>query len=79
MCSRAKRACHRRAFTDVHHSDPSSTTTTSIGKSVRWARSDARHASIVFEALNAGTTQVTPLMVVAAASAAMRAAVLQVL
>ena len=49
----------------------SSTTITSIGMSVRWARSDARHASIVFDALNAGTTQVTPAIVVAAASAAM--------
>ena len=36
---------------------------TSIGRSVRWARSDARQASIVCEALKAGTTQVTPLIV----------------
>jgi hypothetical protein len=73
MCSRAKRACHRRAFTDVSSLEPSSTTTTSIGRSVRWARSDARHASIVVDALNAGTTQVTPLTVVSS-SAAMRSA-----
>ena len=70
MCSRAKRACHCRAFTEVSSPEPSSTTITSIGMSVRWARSEARHASIVFDALNAGTTQVTPVTFVAAASAA---------
>ena len=75
--SRAKRSCHLSTMAEVPSSDPSSTTMTSIGRSVRCARSDARHASIVREALNAGTTQVTPATVVASSAAIREAAVLQ--
>ena len=66
ICNRAKRSCHLSRFHGgVRLQTRRRRRSTSIGRSVRWARSDARHASIVFEALNAGTTQVTVVLLIA--------------